>query len=91
MTDEELGRAWCAKNGKRPDELRLALPAFRWVCGDNSSNALPENVSSRLGRTWYSTKADAYAAVGAALRELVADSDTLRALADEVRSLEATE
>lgn len=90
MTDEQLGRAWCERNGKRPDHYpRTGLPPWRWTCDDGPTYALPYEVWDRMAEpSRYETEAAAYAAVGAALRELVADSDELRRIADEVKALE---
>ena len=71
MTDEQIGREWCERNGKRPDEYpRRGLPPFRWVCDDGPVYGLPHVVTREMGVTRYETESDAYAAVGAALRAL---------------------
>lgn len=82
MTDEELGRAWCAKNGKRP---WVSGRYYDWhppagVIPDRESN-LPFTLHSAFHG--HLSESAAYAAVGVALRALVA-------AADEVRSLEST-
>lgn len=73
MTDEELGRRWCQRNGKQPDyrpwHQRPDHP-WRWVCDDGPVYGLPYVVTREMGITRYETEADAYAAVGAALRAL---------------------
>lgn len=84
MTDEELGRAWCAANGKRPN--RTSDGYFDWYPPRDPrviAHQGPANVSAELSAAIMShlSESAAYAAVGAALRRVVA-------LADEVRALE---
>lgn len=68
MTDEQLGRAWFAKHGGRPVEGKPIWDGgpvywyWQW--------ALPTAATGYCGSS-YPSEADAYAAVGAALRQVV--------------------
>jgi hypothetical protein len=78
LSDEQLGRLWCERHERRPDEWpRPGLPPWRWVYDDGPVYALPwpvyEVIRGMLGRSTpvrFSSEYLAYAAVGAALREL---------------------
>lgn len=76
LSDEQLGRLWCERHGKRPDEYpRLRLPPWRWVYDDGPVYALPRLVWDEIKTGHgtverFRTEAEAYSAVGAALREL---------------------
>lgn len=94
MTDEELGRAWAEKNGLRPDHRPATYnpnAPWLWVYDDGPAYALPREVHKRLGKTRHRTEADAYSAVGAALREVAAECDLLRVIADEVKAIEGVD
>lgn len=75
MTDEELGGKWCERNGKRPDYnpqfgyTERLLP-WRWVYDDGPDYAVPIVLWQCLPKFRFGTQAEAYAAVGQALREL---------------------
>ena len=73
MTDDELGRQWCSATGRDPDHRpwhqRPDHP-WRWANDDGPTYALPSVVYNALVAHRHATEADAYAAVGAALREL---------------------
>ena len=87
MPDEELGRAWCRATGRAPladddgtavwwtDDLVAADPGLPASCG--LPPPLWPAITGRCG------EGEAYAAVGAALRAVLA-------LADEVRKAVAT-
>ena len=87
MTDEELGRQWCKKNGRVPDYTpwhhRPDRP-WRWVCNDGLVYALPTVLYDQLGMSRHATESDAYAAVGAALRELRAKAKEIAEVLGEV-------
>lgn len=80
MTDEELGRAWCSANGRRPkvyaDGRAKWLPPY-W-CGAFEFNAYPDWLSPIVSVVVreanpdgeFADEAAAYAAVGAALRQI---------------------
>ena len=82
MTDEEYGRAWCERNGKRPDYCPHAtLPPWRWTCHDGPACGLPRKLYYSLGHpTRYATESAAYAEVGATLRELERQAEDIRAV-----------
>ena len=89
MTDEELGRQWCQRNGKQPDyrpwHQRPDRP-WRWVYDDGPVYALPKVLYDQLGMSRHASEADAYAAVGAALRELRAKAKEIAEVLGEVPS-----
>lgn len=89
MTDEELGRQWCQRNGKQPDyrpwHQRPDRP-WRWVYDDGPVYALPTVLYDQLGMSRHASEADAYAAVGAALRELRAKAKEIAEVLGEVPS-----
>lgn len=76
LSDEQLGRKWCERNGRRPELWpRLGLPPWRWVYDDGPTYALPlilfDEIKTGAGTVErFRTEAEAYAAVGSALREL---------------------
>lgn len=75
MADEQLGRAWCEANGKRPDHCRKGKDErlgmrWKWVYDDGPEHALPRTLFNELDMARHRTEANAYAAVGAALRQL---------------------
>lgn len=94
MTDEELGRAWCTAHGKRPATFGLFdRSGSNWVwraggpryAGDPDPAAtLPPLPLAVLPQTpdWtpngYPSESAAYAAVGAALRQVWAFADESR-------------
>lgn len=80
MTDEQLGRLWCERNGKRPDANGRY---YDWYPPRVVGASGPHNLSFNLHPAFHGheSEAAAYAAVGAALRKVVT-------LADEVRTLE---
>lgn len=85
MNDEQLGRLWCDRNGKRP----TLLPAqdgrsWRWVYDDGPPHALPILLFDGLPHSRHRTEADAYAAVGAGLRELKRRADEIAAVLNGV-------
>lgn len=84
MTDEQLGRLWCERNGKRPSldatPESLHERPWVWVYDDGPANALPSPLFDRLCHPRHRTPADAYSAVGAALRDL-------HRLAEEIRGI----
>ena len=78
LSDEQLGRLWCERNGKRPEHYpRPGVPPWRFSYDDGPVYALPlllyETMRSRLPADahlrWVREEL-AYAAVGHALREL---------------------
>lgn len=89
MTDEELGRKWCAANGREPLEWKGCI--FSWDMGLSSGffelvpndSMLPKVVARTIhdkhGRIDFTSEADAYAAVGVAIRQLLAFADGVRA------------
>lgn len=82
MTDEELGRRWCAANARRPDHEpggEPYHPHYRWWTHDDPS-AGPAGLPRPLwpAVNGYSTEAEAYAAVGSTLREVWAFVDASR-------------
>lgn len=84
MTDEQLGRAWCERNGKRPDHYpRTGLPPWRWTCDDGTVYLIPYSLAAELGLNQYETEADAYADLGQALRAVARHCDDLRPLEGE--------
>jgi hypothetical protein len=89
MTDEQIGRAWCAANGRRPDYRpeRNTRWRYRWVYDDGPEYALPKEVFNRLYKPFYDTEADAYTAVGEVVMEIVHESERLRRIADGVLHL----
>ena len=92
MTDEELGRAWAGRHGRNPYRVGLwDRDGENWIWLHygrtyyrSDCSVLPAAVLSELPQTpdWsqngYRTEADAYAALGAALRNLVAFADGVR-------------
>lgn len=92
LTDEQLGRKWCERNNRSPDHSpRPGLPPWRWVYDDGPRYALPhplwEVMRSQLS-AWshmrWMSESDAYAAVGAALRELKRKADEIAAVLEGV-------
>lgn len=85
MTDEQIGRLWCERNGKRPTLLTAHDGrSWRWVYDDGPSHALPVLLFDHLGHSRHHTEADAYDAVGAALRELKRRADEIAVVLGEV-------
>jgi hypothetical protein len=85
VTDEALGRLWCERNDRRPDYYpRLGLPPWRWVYDDAPVYALPHPLWEVMSVSRHETEADAYAAVGAALRELKLRADEIAAVLDSL-------
>ena len=85
MTDEQLGRLWCERNGKRPGHWpRHGLPPWRWACDDGPVYALPHPLWEVMSVSRHETEADAYAAVGAGLRELKRRADEIAAVLEGV-------
>ena len=75
LSDEQLGRKWCERHGKRPDYRRKGQReslgmVWVWVCDDGPVHALPACLWDCLPRKRCDTEVNAYAAVGFALREL---------------------
>ncbi len=71
LSDEQLGRLWCERNNRAPDhDPRPGYLPWRWVYDDGPTYALPYVVWEQIHTNRFSTEADAYAAVGSALREL---------------------
>lgn len=75
LSDEQLGRRWCERHGRRPDHRRKGQReslgmVWAWVYDDGPVYALPACLWDCLPRNRFSTEPEAYAAVGAALREL---------------------
>lgn len=61
MTDEErIGREWCDEHGEEP-EWYEPLGRWYWQLGPMQGD---------INRQWFPTESDAYAAIGAALREM---------------------
>lgn len=90
MTDEQLGRAWCQKNGKVPYRNNGFAPKCEPFWGFSAfggwspmweRHTLPLIPAKVMGDLHFPTESDAYVAVGAALRKVLA-------LADEVRAME---
>lgn len=85
MTDEQLGRLWCGCHGRRPDHSpRPGLPPWRWVYDDGPVYALPHPLWEVMSVSRHETESDAYAAVGAALRELKRRADEIAAVLEGV-------
>ncbi len=89
LTDEQIGRIWCGNNDRRPDHSpRPGLPPWRWVYDDGPRYALPhplwEALYATAGVSCFDTEADAYAAVGAGLRELKRRADEIAAVLEGV-------
>ena len=72
LSDEQLGRLWCERNGRAPDgdKFRTHHTPWRWVYDDGPTYALPDCLWDSLPRKRFETEAEAYAALGQALREL---------------------
>jgi hypothetical protein len=71
LSDEQLGRKWCERNGKGPEHYpRPGVPPWRWAYDDGPAYGLPACLWDCLPRKRHDTEASAYAAVGQALREL---------------------
>lgn len=85
MTDEERGRKWCERNGRKPDHCtRYGIKWFRWVYDDGPEYALPhplwDVMYSTDGVLRFERESHAYDAVGAALRELERQAEDIRAV-----------
>ena len=85
MTDEERGREWCERNGRKPDYCtRDGRQVWRWVYDDGPEYALPhplwEALYSTAGVSRFKREEHAYDAVGAALRELEQRAADIRAV-----------
>ena len=75
LSDEQLGRLWCERNGRAPDhDPRPGHMPWRWVCDEGPVYGLPRQVWVAIydtaGVSGFSSEYLAYAVVGAALREL---------------------
>ncbi len=71
LSDEQLGRLWCERHGRAPDHYpRQHYPPWRWVYDDGPTYALPHMLWEEMRTSMYENQAQAYAAVGAALRAL---------------------
>ena len=75
LSDEQLGRLWCQLNNRAPDhDQRPGYLPWRWVCDDGPTCGLPHPIWDAIydtaGISRFSSEYLAYAAVGAALREL---------------------
>lgn len=71
LSDEQLGRLWCQLNNRAPDHRPLEhYPPWLWVYDDGPTYALPYVVWEQIHTNRFGTQAEAYSAVGAALREL---------------------
>lgn len=89
LSDEQLGRLWCKRHGNRPDCTQKGLSprlgmVWRWVCDDGPKYSLPACLWDCLPRKRHDTEADAYAAVGAGLRELKRKADEIAAVLEGV-------
>ena len=85
MTDEQLGRLWCERHDRRPDHSpRPGLPPWRWVYDDGPRYALLYPIWEGMSVSRYEEESDAYAAVGAALRELKRRADEIAAVLDSL-------
>lgn len=75
MTDEQLGRAWAAKHGKRPAEGRR-IGRFCWTTNEfGNTGAIADELASPgedcgFWSRGYESESAAYADLGAALRRL---------------------
>jgi len=86
LTDEELGEEWCERNGRRPTLLTAHDGrSWRWVYDDGPAHALPVLLFDGLEHSRHHTEAHAYAAVGAALRELKRKAEEIAAVLGEVQ------
>lgn len=75
LSDEQLGRLWCQLNNRAPDHAPYPsytqrLSPWRWVYDDGPTYAVPLVVWQCLPKFRFGTEAEAYAALGQALREL---------------------
>ena len=73
LSDEQLGRLWCERHGKRPDYVqRGRYPFWRWVYDDGPEYALPLIMIEQMRGVFrqFTSEAAAYSAVGSALREM---------------------
>jgi hypothetical protein len=85
VTDEQLGRKWCERHSRRPDHSpRPGLPPWRWVYDDGPRYALPHPLWEVMSVSRHETEADAYAAVGSALRELKRRADEIAVVLDSL-------
>lgn len=85
MTDEELGRAWARNRGKRPapcekGHVHWSIDGHRT---DPAESQVPMFVYDALDCERFLTESIAYAALGAALRQLVAFADGVREVMGE--------
>lgn len=83
MTDEELGRRWCAANGKRPNRTDDGFydwypPRDPRVVARQGPANLPAELSSALES--HLSESSAFTAVGAALRRVALLSAQVRTL-----------
>lgn len=81
MTDEELGRAWCEVNGKRPHKSGDGYHSWFKTRAVINLRSGPHNLPGELAVLWdgtHKTESAAYAALGAALRRVVAFAESVK-------------
>jgi hypothetical protein len=80
MTDEQLGRAWAAKQSTGCVPQKVCTGKYLWY--DAYGNGYPHFESwlvVMLDHDFYSSESESYAALGAAIRKLWAFADQSRA------------
>jgi hypothetical protein len=85
VTDEERGRQWCERNGRRPERCtRNGIRVWRWVYDTGPEYALPlplwDALCSTVGESRFVLESHAYDAVGVAMRELERRAADIRAV-----------
>lgn len=74
MTDEEHGRAWAEVMGRAPKQLINSRNGRAWHTAvegfEDEPYLLPQHITLVMARSVYFSEAEAYAALGCALRKI---------------------